>query len=273
MLTRKTEIDVLHTSEETFSVSSNRMNLSFRANLIFSACVALGAAMVSAQTHQAGPTRHTNRSARFRALHPNVASAKLAAGTQKPADAGQLQLPDSLVDQINILKGYALAPVALNMEGRDPELVGLGSYLVNSSSCGDCHTNGLFLANGDPFKGQTPIVNTAGYMGGGRVFGSVTSRNLTPEPENGNLPAGMEFDEFLHIMRTGEDMDKLHPDLSPLLQTMPWPELGRMTDRDLRAIYEYLSALPPVKVPGATEAARRSLVVMTLLRFQPAGVF
>ncbi len=29
-----------------------------------------------------------------------------------------------------------------------------------------------------------------------------------------------------------------------LLQVMPWPVYGKMTDRDLIAIYEYLSAIP-----------------------------
>jgi hypothetical protein len=28
------------------------------------------------------------------------------------------------------------------------------------------------------------------------------------------------------------------------LQVMPWPVYGKMSDRDLRAIYEYLRAIP-----------------------------
>jgi hypothetical protein len=33
---------------------------------------------------------------------------------------------------------------------------------------------------------------------------------------------------------------------------MPWPSFGKKTDRDLAAIYEYLSAIPslPDPVPG-----------------------
>jgi hypothetical protein len=34
-----------------------------------------------------------------------------------------------------------------------------------------------------------------------------------------------------------------------LLQVMPWPVYGQMTDRDLQAIYLYLSALPRAEPP------------------------
>ena len=46
-------------------------------------------------------------------------------------------------------------------------------------------------------------------------------------------------------MRTGEDLKNLHPEISALLQAMPWPSFRNMTDRDILAIYEYLRALPP----------------------------
>jgi len=40
-------------------------------------------------------------------------------------------------------------------------------------------------------------------------------------------------------MRTGRDPDDGH-----ILQVMPWPVYRNMTDGDLRAIYEYLRAIP-----------------------------
>ena len=66
-----------------------------------------------------------------------------------------------------------------------------------------------------------------------------TSANLTPDAHG--LPAGLTFDEFVTTLRTGHD-----PDAPPgtLLQVMPWPVIGKKTDNDLRAIYEYLSAIP-----------------------------
>jgi hypothetical protein len=40
-----------------------------------------------------------------------------------------------------IAQGFRLSPVPLNMKGRNPDLVGLGSYLVNAvGGCNDCHT-------------------------------------------------------------------------------------------------------------------------------------
>jgi len=48
-------------------------------------------------------------------------------------------------------------------------------------------------------------------------------------------------------MRTGVDLkdDLLPPGDTPLLQVMPWPVYSTMTRCDLRAIYEYLRAIPP----------------------------
>jgi mono/diheme cytochrome c family protein len=142
-----------------------------------------------------------------------------------------------------IKRGYMVAPVPLNLEGKDRALVGLGSYLVNSiGGCSDCHTQPTYLPGGDPFQGQPKKVNVEHYLGGGQVFGPFISRNLTPE--NG-LPAGHTYSEFVQIMRKGTDYD--HP--GQLLQVMPWPTFQTLTDRDLRAIYEYLRAIPPA-TPG-----------------------
>ena len=153
-----------------------------------------------------------------------------------------------MAGQVRELQGLAAAPVKLNLEGRDVVQVALGSYLVNNI-CVDCHTLNPFAAGGSPFLGQPKKVNAVNYLGGGVAFGPFTSRNITPEPDNGNLPAGMDLETFKHVMRTGEDLDKLHPQMGPLLQVMPWPGFQIMTDRDLEAIYEYLSAIPPVAKP------------------------
>ena len=40
-----------------------------------------------------------------------------------------------------VLRGYEIAPVPLNLKGKDWALVGLGSYLVNSTGCHYCHTH------------------------------------------------------------------------------------------------------------------------------------
>jgi hypothetical protein len=177
--------------------------------------------------------------------------------------------------QSKIQKGFDAAPVPLNLDGKDMGLVGLGSYIVNiESGCNGCHSNGpatQYSPGGNPYFGQPKMTNAAVYLGGGRDFGplipgtgSIVSRNLTPD--NTGLPVGGHtFDEFVKIIRTGVDMDHLHPQcmgapdgkcllppfVGDLLQIMPWPEFQDMTDHDLRAIYEYLKAVPCIAGPPA----------------------
>ncbi len=172
----------------------------------------------------------------------------LAAGIVWMSSPAKAQEFSSLpFDQIAI--GYKIAPVPLNLAGRDPFLVGWGSYTVNAvAGCNDCHTNPPFAAGGNPYLGQPKKVNAAGYLGGGVGFGPFTSRNITPE-DNG-MPAGMTLDEFTQAFTQGKDFDNAHPQMGPLLQVMPWPAYASMTPLQVRAIYEYLSAIPPVKVPG-----------------------
>jgi len=179
-----------------------------------------------------------------------------------------------------IQRGFEVAPVPLNLAGKNRALVGLGSYLVNAAGdCNGCHNagpgNNQFLPGGNPYFGQPKMINPATYLGGGRDFGPlmpggsahIISRNLTPD-KTGLPEGGHTFEEFLQIIRTGVDMDHLHPTCAlgvinagcvpppfdgDLLQIMPWFNFQDMTDRDLRAIYEYLSAIPCVAGPPAPD--------------------
>jgi hypothetical protein len=135
--------------------------------------------------------------------------------------------------------GFKISPVPLDLHGKNRALVGLGSYLVNAAAgCNDCHTHPSYLPGGDPFQGETEIINAEQYLTGGRQFGPFTSANLTPD-ENGR-PAGLTFEEFEHVIRTGEDPDEP----GELLQVMPWPVYSHLADLELRAIYEFLRAIP-----------------------------
>jgi hypothetical protein len=195
-----------------------------------------------------------------------------------------------------VQRGFAIAPVPLNLEGKNRELVGLGSYLVNAvGDCNGCHTGGgppnfNYAAGGNPYFGQKTKVDPAVYLSGGQDFGvvgtptgpsnyagpDIISRNLTPD-KTGRPEGGHTLQEFKQIMRHGTDFDHLHPTCtaaqikqietgalpfppcipaSPdnpvnghLLQIMPWPTFANMTDHDLEAIYEYLSAIPCIEGP------------------------
>ncbi len=167
-----------------------------------------------------------------------------------------------------IEQGFDIAPVQLNLDGKNRKLVGLGSYIVNAQSgCNGCHSTGPaneYAANGNPYFGQKQVVNVNTYLGGGRDFGPfpgpgpfphIISRNLTPD-KTGRPEGGNTFATFKAIMRTGIDTDNVHPTCTGAPDIMPWPVYQNMTDHDLRAIYEYLSAIPCLE-GGPGEPANR----------------
>jgi hypothetical protein len=134
--------------------------------------------------------------------------------------------------------GLRIAPVTLNLAGKDLKLVGLGSFIVNAQAdCNGCHNSSptgseygsshnpylLSPANVPPWK-----VAAQYYLGGGQNFGPagagvssgpyaagtgngplIISRNLTPD-HTGLPEGGHTLDQFLTIMRTGHDFDTLH---------------------------------------------------------------
>jgi hypothetical protein len=176
------------------------------------------------------------------------------------AGVRSLRAADDNSDEAKVRIGFEIAPVTLNLAHKNRALVGLGSYIVNAvSGCNGCHSAGPateFVPGHNPYFGQDEKINPDTYLGGGRDFTvstptssfHVISRNLTPD--HTGLPIGGDtFEEFRDTIRTGHDPDSLHLNLPPpfvgaLLQVMPWYEYRNMTDRDLRAIYEYLSAVP-----------------------------
>ena len=194
-------------------------------------------------------------------------------------------------EQSKIRKGFELASSThLNLAGKNPALVGLGSYIVNAQAdCNGCHTSGgppnfEYLDGHNPYLlGQGPKqFDPAVYLGGGSDFGAVgppigpngyagpdiIARNLTPDKNglaHGHAEGDNTLQQFIQIMRTGKDLDGVHPTCTALfptptpvncipapvdgskLQVMPWPVFGSMSDHELEAIYEYLSALPCVE--------------------------
>jgi len=217
---------------------------------------------------------------------------------------------DSNDDASLIRIGFAIAPVPLKLEGKNRDLVGLGSFIVNAQAdCNGCHTAGAppnfnYANNGNPYFLNQPLgtkTDPTTYLAGGSPFGQavpssasvggfpsgsipssyppngyptdpttgfpyagpvIISRNLTPD-KNGHPEGGRSLEEFRDILRNGTDFDKIHPtclsDTDPnialgicvpppvdgsKLQVMPWPLFHNMTDHQIAAIYEYLSAIP-----------------------------
>jgi mono/diheme cytochrome c family protein len=110
-----------------------------------------------------------------------------------------------------------------------------GAYLANHVAlCADCHTprgglqsrpqkDKLFAGDASPPDGFP--ANPA---------------NLTPDEETG-IGEWSEAD-FLRTIHTGKD-----PEGHELHEFMPFQQFQRMSDDDLRAIYHYLRAVPPIR--------------------------
>ena len=132
---------------------------------------------------------------------------------------------DDQTKESRIQRGFDIAPVPLNVKGKNRALVGLGSYIVNAvGDCNGCHSAGPrteFADGGNPYLLSPPFtgtkqLNLTTYLGGGRDFGPggpvlhLYSRNLTPDKTG--LPAGGHtYKEFVEIMRRGTDFDHVHP--------------------------------------------------------------
>lgn len=94
-----------------------------------------------------------------------------------------------------------------------------GHYLANIAGCTGCHGPGL---SGGPIPGAPPDWPQA--------------MNLTPAGKVGNWT---EMD-FINTIRTGVD-----PDGHVLLLEMPWQSYLHMTDDELKAIWLFVSSVPP----------------------------
>ncbi|HLY42380.1 MAG TPA: hypothetical protein VKR52_14295 [Terracidiphilus sp.] len=146
----------------------------------------------------------------------------------------------------------------------DPANEYLGSnnpYFLTPPSTGPAAYNpATYLAGGQSFGAVGPgiVQDTSSplYVAPG-LGPAIISRNLTPD-YTGNPEGGNDLETFMNIMRTGHDFDTLHlncggdvtdncylpPVNGAVLQVMPWPLYRHMTDRQLTAIWTYLSAVP-----------------------------
>ncbi len=109
-----------------------------------------------------------------------------------------------------------------------------GSYIANVvGRCESCHSprnlkTGAFM--GAPFSGGMPFTSRKRP---GIVY---VSPNLTPDSATGVI-TNLSEDQFVSLIQGGASF----PD-SP----MPWGSYRRMTETDIRALYQYLHSLAPV---------------------------
>ena len=71
--------------------------------------------------------------------------------------------------------GFQIAPVRLNLAGKDRTLVYLGSYIVNGANdCNACHNSGVapnfeYLPGANPYASQRKILDPAVFWVAGRT--------------------------------------------------------------------------------------------------------
>ena len=142
--------------------------------------------------------------------------------------------------------------------------VARGRYLVEFGGCHDCHTPKVFTArgperdlsralSGHPAGSKVPPVprNVLGPKGWGALttpdltawagpWGVSFSANLTPDPSGLGT---WTVEQFIQTIRTGKHLGVGRDILPP----MPWYDVAKLTDDDLRAVFAYLRTLKPVQ--------------------------
>jgi hypothetical protein len=87
--------------------------------------------------------------------------------------------------QSKIQIGFDIAPVPLNLHGKNRALVGLGSYIVNAQGgCNDCHTCPSYVPGTNPFPRNFGVgaaghgmINSTNYLAGGVTFTAAPRAN------------------------------------------------------------------------------------------------
>lgn len=109
--------------------------------------------------------------------------------------------------------------------------VAYGRHLVMAvANCNECHTKRDGIGNyvGEPMAGGTTFEEPGKPK--------LVSPNLTPDPATGRITNwSQEF--FIKRFRMGKLIPYSH---------MPWDAFGRMSDEELKAVYNYLRSLKPV---------------------------
>lgn len=168
------------------------------------------------------------------------------------------------------------------------EMVARGESLVLAGNCSQCHTpkvmseRGLIEDTTRLFAGHpadeelepgalppdSPEAATAGNTAWQGPWGISYASNLTSDPATGLWSQ----DTFIKAMRTGKRRGHGREILPP----MPWQQLAAASDQDLKAIYAYLSSLPPVynnvpdPAPPAMTSATNATAMETIAGW-PAG--
>lgn len=120
-------------------------------------------------------------------------------------------------------------------ETQTQETMSQGEYLARLGNCVACHS----LPGGEPFAGGLKMAVPN--------IGTIYATNITPDPETGI--GNYSFEDFDRAMREGvaKDGHRLYP-------AMPYPSYAKMSEPDMRAMYDYfMKEVKPVKQANIPE--------------------
>lgn len=114
--------------------------------------------------------------------------------------------------------------------GPKEDSIARGRYLVQTAACNDCHTPGYMEHAGDVPESQWLTGDHIGWRG---PWGTTYPPNLR-----------------LYFQRTGAGAFIADVRSGRMRPPMPWFNLARMTDEDLRAIRDYVRSLGAAGAPA-----------------------
>ena len=124
---------------------------------------------------------------------------------------------------------------SLQQAGAADPLVERGRYVVGIAGCNDCHTPGFAMKGGQVAESEWLTGDALGWRG---PWGTTYATNLR-----------------LYIPTLTEDQWVKKAKTLSTRPPMPWFNLHRMTDEDLRAIYRYVRDLGPAGKPAPAYVA------------------
>jgi len=142
----------------------------------------------------------------------------------------------------------AMLGTALAADEATDSRVTRGKYLVTIGGCNDCHTAGYGEAAGKTPEHDWLLGSPVGFQG---PWGTTYAANLRV------VVGSMTESEWVAHARK----ERLPP--------MPWFNLARMTDQDLKAIYAYVKSLGPVGVAAPAYVAPGGKVDTPYIVFVP----
>lgn len=132
-------------------------------------------------------------------------------------------------DRLTFIGAYPVYPDIDYGSGDEAEAIKRGEYLTRLGDCIACHT--ASEAGAAPFAGGLPIPTP---------FGTFYTPNITPDRKTGIGTWSQE--DFVRVMHEG-----IRADGSNSFPAFPYVYFNRVDSEDLKDIWAYLQAIPPVE--------------------------